>query len=946
MLKTLKSDPVARVMAMLGMVAVLAPVLVTLAGLRQLYNLSQQEAHVAQVEQANRALEAVQHVLLDAETGQRGYLLTADASYLAPYWEGHARLAAQFALLAQSTSAVPAQQQRLNRLQSLGSVKLAELSQTIALLDGGQRDAALAIVQGGQGQRAMASIRQLCQEMAAHEQGVLRQQLSGLQSARKAVVATLLAVVGLLFLTLGGSLAFALRELSARSAARSRLSESEHRLRVIAENLPAALAHVDGQQVVRVANQRFAVDLACLGLPAALGPQPEVPAVPLDPHLAGHLAAVNQGQRVVFEHDVWVDGRLRHFETTCFPSGQADGFFVLSYDVTERAALQAELQETKSDLLAILANSPVMISSWNLDYTNRFVNRAYAQWCGLTAEQAKGRHVADVLGAEAYAKSIDHINAALVSGRPQSFERQVMGPDGQVRHNQLDYVPSFHEGRVNGLFVFAHDITRRVRAEQAVSENAERYRLLNERTPMMIHAIDPQLRLLSVSDLWLSKMGYTRDEVIGHQSVEFLTPMSKAFAQGKGLPTLFTTGQVDELPFQMVRKDGSVFDVTLSAIAERDERGEVTQAIAVLADVTARKQAELALRESQLRLDRAVRIAGVGGWELDLRTQALTWSAQTRHIHEVDSAFVPVLDNALAFYAPQARLVMSQAIQAALDHGTPWDLELPLLTAKGRAIWVHAMGEVESDEGRAVRLAGVIQDVTEQHAQQARLNAALQEKETLLKEVYHRVKNNLQVVQSLLNLRRRHLDDGPGRTAIEDSIQHVRAMALVHEKLYQTGNLSAVSLASYTTDLLHQIDIAMGARGRRIQLSAQVDDLSAGLDQAIPFGLLVSELVTNALKHAFPQERAGQIQVRLLRLPEGGAELTVSDDGIGLPAESAQADGQASAEAGSMGLTLVATLARQLGGNLVSHPGEGTVWSTILPQLGTAGTHSDETGLP
>jgi PAS domain S-box-containing protein len=236
----------------------------------------------------------------------------------------------------------------------------------------------------------------------------------------------------------------------------------------------------------------------------------------------------------------------------------------------------------------------------------------------------------------------------------------------------------------------------------------------------------------------------------------------------------------------------------------------------------------------------------------------------------------------------------------------------------------------QGDDGQVLGFYAASADVTERHQQQQRIEQALAERETLLREVYHRVKNNLQVIQSLLSLQRRALPEGPARSALDDSVQRVRAMALVHEKLYQTGDLSAVALADYSRELVQQVGEAAAAGPRGISLHSEVEAVQAGLDVCVPYGLLVTELVGNSLKHAFPNGRGGSIRVTLRRVGKQ-LHLAVADDGVGLPRGF---DLNASR---SMGLQLAASLAGQLGGNLHARneAGEvGAVFTTALPRLG------------
>jgi PAS domain S-box-containing protein len=250
-----------------------------------------------------------------------------------------------------------------------------------------------------------------------------------------------------------------------------------------------------------------------------------------------------------------------------------------------------------------------------------------------------------------------------------------------------------------------------------------------------------------------------------------------------------------------------------------------------------------------------------------------------------------------------------------------------VLSARGVARWVSWVNRpLRGSAGEVVAIQSVGRDITEQRQAEESLRAALAERETLLKEVYHRVKNNLQVVQSLLSLQHRAVNDAQARRALEDSTRRVRAMALVHEKLYQTGNLHSVSLREYTADLLRQIDEATGAARQGVRLQAGVLDLHCKADSVIPFGLILTELAFNAMEHAFVGRAGGQVRIEL-KLHEQVPTLTVSDDGKGLPA------GFDIATVSSMGLQLASTLAQQLGGQLEAGSSGGAWFRARLPRL-------------
>ena len=185
----------------------------------------------------------------------------------------------------------------------------------------------------------------------------------------------------------------------------------------------------------------------------------------------------------------------------------------------------------------------------------------------------------------------------------------------------------------------------------------------------------------------------------------------------------------------------------------------------------------------------------------------------------------------------------------------------------------------------------------------------LRDKEMLLREIHHRVKNNLQVVQSLLKMRARLLPAGESREAFDTTVTRVSAMALLHERLYQTPDLSGLPLSDYIRNLFRDVIASNSLDPGQVQFRLEADDIPLNIEFGVPFGLLVSELLCNSLKHAFPDGRRGTISVSIHRVASG-VQLTVEDDGRGLP------ENFDPAACPSMGLKLAASLARQLGGKL------------------------------
>lgn len=209
-------------------------------------------------------------------------------------------------------------------------------------------------------------------------------------------------------------------------------------------------------------------------------------------------------------------------------------------------------------------------------------------------------------------------------------------------------------------------------------------------------------------------------------------------------------------------------------------------------------------------------------------------------------------------------------------------------------------------------------------ASDQKLRQSLAEKEALLKEIHHRVKNNLQIVSSLLYLQEDYMKDAKGVEILRESQNRVKSMALIHEQLYGTTDLAKIDFGGYIQGLAANLFDAYGIDPARIRLNVEANDIALGVDMAVPCGLIINELVSNALKHAFLADTSGTIDIVIRTLDAGRIEIVVADDGIGL------SELPADAEKKSLGLRLIDTLTTQLDGSLAIKKENGTRISITL----------------
>jgi two-component sensor histidine kinase len=211
-------------------------------------------------------------------------------------------------------------------------------------------------------------------------------------------------------------------------------------------------------------------------------------------------------------------------------------------------------------------------------------------------------------------------------------------------------------------------------------------------------------------------------------------------------------------------------------------------------------------------------------------------------------------------------------------------------------------------------------------------NASLAEKESLLKEVHHRVKNNLQLISSLLNLQASRISDPAVAELFAESRNRVRSMALVHENLYRAGNFARIPMATHIRTLCAHLSRAYGLRSQNIELTTCVGDIHLEMSRAVSCGLIVNELLSNAFKHAFPAGQAGHVSVELRADESSRIVLVVGDDGVGLP------DNLNFARTDSLGLRLVRDLAEQLHGSVaIDSGGHGTTFAVTFDANASGG---------
>jgi PAS domain S-box-containing protein len=630
---------------------------------------------------------------------------------------------------------------------------------------------------------------------------------------------------------------------------------------------------------------------------------------------------------------IWPDGSV-HWNVDrgrvfCNADGLPLRLTGVTMDVTERKRPEEVLRKTERQLRALVENLPDFIARFDRECRRLYVNPSVTRAFGLPTEHVVGKSLQELAmpGPPGQNEMLQaRIRQAAEQGVANTVEAHWATTRGE-RIVEVRHVPEKDEsGRVVSVLAIGRDITERRQAEKALRRSEERLRQAVRVSNLGIfdhdHVTDtyywsPEERAIHG---WEAERPPNLAEFVALLHPEDRERIAAGIrrAHDPAGDGLFDVEQ------RIIRPDGEArWLVTRSQTffqGERDARHPVRTVGAVL-DVTEWKRVEERLAEAQ-------EIGGFGSFEVDVTTWVGHCSPALCRILGLqnDEPFQDVRAFLRRHVHADDREATDKARAKLLEEGGSDEVEVRYLRPDGQErILQLRRRALRTAAGRVTRLVGTIQDVTERKCAEEALRASLREKDMLLKEVHHRVKNNLQLISSLLALQASQIKDRGVRAAFTEARNRVRAMAMVHENLYRSRDLASVRLAGHLESLCAHLFRSYDVDPNRVVLDLRVAEVRLDLDRSILVGLLVNELVANALKHAFPAGRTGRVLVQLDRPREGWYILVVSDNGVGLPPHLSPGHSD------SLGFQLIADLVEQLGGALAVDREGGTTFSIRFP---------------
>lgn len=479
----------------------------------------------------------------------------------------------------------------------------------------------------------------------------------------------------------------------------------------------------------------------------------------------------------------------------------------------------------------------------------------------------------------------------------------------------------------------AEDERRQADAARRASESL--FQTVFDNAGIGILVGDLRLRRIVAANAALGAMlGYRCDELVG-LDMEGIKGMSHPddFEVDLTLFQELLDGKRERYSIEKryVRKDGRLFwgRLTVSLVRAGDERPALS--VGMLENIDERKCAEAALQDSESRYRQLVETVGEGIWMIDRDAQ--TTFVNPRMAEMLGYTVDEMIGRHLFAFMDAANIAQCQENLEHRRQGLREQHDFEFVRQDGRRVYttLEAAPIFDAAGAYAGAIAGVT-DITERRRAEDQVKAALAEKEIMLKELHHRVKNNLQVISSLLHLQSETIEDAYCLELFREAQHRIRSMAMIHENLYQSRDLAHVDFAAYVRRLTENLVQSYWGVSPAIRWSVEHDAVWLGVDAAIPCGLIVNELVSNALKHAFvrrvpesgaeqravPAEKWVRVEVRYEAAEPRRLWIVVADNGVGLPPEIDPARTK------SLGLQLVHTLTRQLDGQLDVERADGT----------------------
>jgi len=470
------------------------------------------------------------------------------------------------------------------------------------------------------------------------------------------------------------------------------------------------------------------------------------------------------------------------------------------------------------------------------------------------------------------------------------------------------FVVHIDGGRLFGAIF--RDTTDRRRIEQDLILSEAKYRSYVENATDGVFAIEESGRFIEVNKAACDLTGYAKEELLRMSVSDFLVDEAEGDERSR-VEEISGTGFVkSERRFR--HRDGSARWWAVDAVRISDK-----VSLALAKDITERKTAENRIREYTDSLDKTMKTAKIIWWELDVASEKLLFDLRIVGMFGYSAERFENLRDFISLLHPDDVGLISNGRAALLGGASEkYEIECRVLGENGKYRWYYLVGSlVRESSSASSRIAGVIMDIDDRKTQENKIIALLEEKELILKEVHHRIKNNMTMMKSLVSLQQKYLTDAKSLEALKDIESRFQCMLVLYDKLYQDSSFRNISIKTYLPTLIEEI-VGNFPNGDSVRIATDLEDFILSAKTSQTLGIIINELITNIMKYAFDDD-GGVISITARRT-DGKIRFSIHDDGIGMP-ETVDFN-----DSTGFGLMLINQLSRQIDASIRIERGNGT----------------------
>ncbi len=615
------------------------------------------------------------------------------------------------------------------------------------------------------------------------------------------------------------------------------------------------------------------------------------------------------------------------FENRIYPTPEGVSVFFSDVTTQVKAENLTKFELEKFQLYKqFLDNSTDSFQVANEDGYLVFANEVARQRLGLNSKALSDIHVVDFEDEfeskddwKRHVEEMKRVKTLIFEGVNTNLETGIKVPvEITVDYKIID--------GIGYIIAVARDITKRVVTEQRLVENRVFTEKILDSMNDGFALVDIEGTIISVNSALCEMTEYSEDELIGTGAPHIFWPKDHIETNLEKFIEVQKGANSDlELFFQ--RKSGETFPVILSPSQILDDSGNTISLMATIKDVSELYKAQNEIAKSQQQMEAVLEFSGLGIWDYDLVTQSTSRTMQHDACFGLKSLHPNwTYETFINFVHEDDREQVNSIYPEYLDKGKAYNVDYRVKWDDGSIHWLNSSGKgIYDDDGNMVRVIGTVHEISDRKETELALQESNSEKETLLAEIHHRVKNNLAVVAGLMYLQTKDTSDPELIERLTLNINRIKSIASIHEELYKSHNYSEISFATNIRKVIENLT-SVSFNEDEVNIELDLDEISLNITDALPAALIVNELVTNAFKHAFSGIDDPTLKISLKK-KDDFIHLTIVDNGVGLP-EDYQPNNSL-----SIGINLVNSLAEQLDADLSFESLEGLTCSLVFKSL-------------